>query len=182
MSHYPIIRAGHPVLRQIAKPVEDPTAPEIAQLVEIMERRMAEAGGVGLAAPQIAVSKRVVLFFVPDRRLSGLDGDYPLPLTALINPVIEKLGDETDVDWEGCLSLPGLRGLVPRHTHIRYTGYTPAGEFIDRQVSGFHARVVQHEFDHLDGVLYPGRMTDLLSLGFTEEIAARMEEEALGDE
>jgi len=182
MSDYPIIRAGHPVLRQIAKPVDDPTAPEIAQLVEIMERRMAEAGGVGLAAPQIAVSKRVVLFFVPDRRLSGLDGDYPLPLTALINPVIEKLGDETDVDWEGCLSLPGLRGLVPRHTHIRYTGYTPAGEFIDRQVSGFHARVVQHEFDHLDGVLYPGRMTDLLSLGFTEEIAARMEEEAFGDE
>jgi peptide deformylase len=171
MTSLPIARAGHPVLRQVALPVGDPTDPELARLVEAMSATMDEAGGVGLAAPQVGVSLRLVLFMVPERRLTDDPEDTPLPLTALINPVITPLGPELVDDWEGCLSLPGLRGLVPRWRRIRYSGVGLDGAPIDRTVSGFHARVVQHECDHLDGRLYPSRMTDLGTLGFVEEFA-----------
>ena len=171
MTSLSIVRAGHPVLRQVAQPVGDPTDPELARLVEAMTATMEAAGGVGLAAPQVGVSLRLVLFFVPERRLTDDPEDTPLPLTALINPVITPLGRELVDDWEGCLSLPGLRGLVPRWRRIRYSAVGLDGAPIERTVAGFHARVVQHECDHLDGRLYPSRMTDLGTLGFVEEFA-----------
>ncbi|HKJ73677.1 MAG TPA: peptide deformylase [Alphaproteobacteria bacterium] len=170
-----IKKMGHPVLRRPADAIEDPTAPEIKALVEDMVDSMREAGGIGIAAPQIGVSKRVVMFHVPDDDAPGNDPEtrravVENPLTVLINPTIDVL-DETEVDgWEGCLSVPGLTGIVPRYKKIRYTGVTPDGEKIDRVASDFHARVVQHECDHVDGILYPYRMTSNASLMFTSEI------------
>lgn len=160
----PIVTAGHPVLRAIAVPVADPTDPAIARLGRILANSLAAVGGVGLAAPQIGIGLRVVLFEVPARRLTGAADDPEQAPLVLVNPVITPLGPEIAEDWEGCLSLPGLCGRVPRPQRIRYTGVTPAGEAIDRTVGGFHARVVQHECDHLDGTLYPQRMADLGSL------------------
>jgi peptide deformylase len=171
MASLPIIRAGHPILRQIAQPVGDPTDPALARLVNAMIATMEEAGGVGLAAPQVGVSLRLVIFMVPETRLSDDPLDFPLPLTALINPVITPLGDTLVEGWEGCLSLPGLRGVVPRLQRIYYRGVGLDGKPIERAVGGFHARVVQHECDHLDGRLYPSRMIDLGTLGFVEEYA-----------
>ena len=172
MSILPIIRAGHPVLSAPSKPVLDPTDPAMAQLAEDMAETLKAAGGVGLAAPQIAVPLRVVLFFVPDHRASDLPDDGPLPPTLLINPEIEPLEPELVEGWEGCLSLPGLCGLVPRYRRIAYRGLDLAGKRIERVAAGFHARVVQHECDHLDGVLYPARMRSLASLGYAEEYSA----------
>jgi peptide deformylase len=169
MAILKIARMGHPVLRRVAEPVADPSAPEIRRLVADMIDTMADAAGAGLAAPQIHVSLRVVIFQVPEGRGTGGPEDLPQPLTTLINPVIEPLGPELELGWEGCLSVPGLRGAVPRHARIRYRGMTQTGEAIDRVVAGFHARVVQHECDHLDGILYPQRMHDLRLLGFIEE-------------
>jgi peptide deformylase len=169
MSILKLARMGNPILRAVAKTVEDPTAPEIRQLVGDMVETMADAGGIGLAAPQVHVSLRVVIFCVPASRLSGLPGDIPVDLTAIVNPVIEPLGDEMLLGWEGCLSIPGLRGGVPRYARIRYRGHDLNGDRIEREVAGFHARVLQHECDHLEGVLYPERMTDLRLLGFVEE-------------
>ena len=171
MTTLPILRAGHPILRQIAQPVEDPTDPDLEHLVDAMMATMDEAGGVGLAAPQVGVSLRLVILMVPAGRLTGDPEDTALPLTVLINPVITPLGAETEEGWEGCLSLPGLRGLVPRARRIHYRAYGLDGALIERTASGFHARVVQHECDHLDGRLYPSRMTDLGTLGFVEEYA-----------
>ncbi len=171
MALLEIVRAGHPALRQIAQPIDDLTDPKIAQLVSDMIETMDQAGGVGLAAPQVAVPLRLVIFMVPDRRLSGDPEDPPQPLTTLINPVITPLGDDQDEGWEGCLSLPGMRGLVPRWRRIHYRGVGLDGTAIERTVAGFHARVVQHECDHLDGRLYPSRMTDLGTLGFVEAFA-----------
>ncbi|MBF0093307.1 MAG: peptide deformylase [Alphaproteobacteria bacterium] len=164
MSILKIARMGHPVLRSVASPVEDPASPEIRRLVNDMIETMADAQGVGLAAPQVYVPKRLVIFFVPRDR-----GD-PVPLTVLINPVVEPLGGETDEVAEGCLSLPGMVGVVPRWTRVRYRGIDMSGNGIVREAEGFHARVVQHECDHLDGVLYPMRMADLSRFGFAEEI------------
>jgi peptide deformylase len=169
MSILKIARMGHPVLRRIAEPVADPTAADIAALVRDMIETLDDIGGAGLAAPQVHVARRVVIFKVAPERTTGMAGDAPQDLTAIINPVIEPLGDEMNLGWEGCLSIPGLRGAVPRYTRIRYHGFAPDGSRIDRTVAGFHARVVQHEFDHLDGVLYPERMTDLALLTFVEE-------------
>jgi len=169
MSILKIARMGHPVLRRVADPVADPTAPGVAQLVSDMIETLDDIGGVGLAAPQVHVSRRVIIFKVPQERTTGGAGDEAQPLTALINPEIEPVGDALNLGWEGCLSIPGLRGAVPRYTTIRYRGVTLDGAAIDRTVSGFHARVVQHEADHLDGVLYPERMSDLGLLTFTEE-------------
>jgi peptide deformylase len=177
MASLPIARAGHPILRQIAQPVGDPSDPELALLVEAMIETMGEAGGVGLAAPQVGVPLRLVVFMVPETRLSDDPDDTALALTALINPVIAPVGDAQVEGWEGCLSLPGLRGLVPRWQRIRYRGVGLDGRPIEREVAGFHARVVQHECDHLDGRLYPSRMRDLGTLGFVEEYA-RAEAEA----
>jgi peptide deformylase len=175
MAILKIARMGHPILRRPAEAVEDPKAPEIGRLISDMIETMADASGIGLAAPQVHVSRRVVVFHVPRSRAGDPDAeegtaDGPVPLTVLINPVIEPLGDDTALDWEGCLSVPGLTGAVPRFKRIRYRGLTPAGETIERTGSGFHARVVQHECDHLEGILYPQRMADLTLLGFVSEM------------
>lgn len=169
MSILKIARMGHPVLRRKADPVVDPGAPEIRQLIADMVETLADIGGAGLAAPQVHVPLRVVIFQVPQHRLSGRADDQAQDLTAIINPVIEPLGDEQEIGWEGCLSVPGLKGAVPRFARIRYRGVTPERVPIDRTVEGFHARVVQHECDHLDGILYPQRMTDMRLLMFVEE-------------
>lgn len=163
---------GHPVLRRVAAEVPDPTAPDIRRLIDDMIETLADSGGIGLAAPQVHVSLRVVLISVPAGRIgeAARPGDDPLPLTVLVNPVIEPLDPATEEGWEGCLSIPGFSGLVPRHARIRYSGWTPEGKRIEREAAGYHARVVQHECDHLDGVLYPMRMNDLGRFGFTEEI------------
>ncbi len=174
MAVLKIARMGHPVLARIADPVADPTAPEIRRLVEDMIETMADAPGIGLAAPQVHVPLRVVVFFVPAGRTAPGDepGSLPegVPLTALINPIIQPLSDVMAEDWEGCLSLPGMVGLVPRHTHILYRGMNTRGEAIAVEAQGMHARVVQHECDHLDGLLYPRRMTDLSTFGYKEEM------------
>ena len=169
MAILKIARMGHPVLRQVAAPVADPTSPEIRRLVDDMVETLADIGGAGLAAPQVHVPQRVVIFGVPAERVTGRPFDQPQDLMALVNPVIEPLGDARELGWEGCLSVPGLRGAVSRFVRIRYRGVTLLGEPVERVAEGFHARVVQHEFDHLDGILYPQRMTDLSLLVFTEE-------------
>jgi len=169
MAILKIARMGHPVLRKVAQPIVDPTTPEVQSLIADMYQTMVDAVGAGLAAPQVHVSKRLVIFLTP-RDEAVEDDAVPAPLTVLINPVIEPLGEEIEEDWEGCLSVPGLRGLVPRFTKVRYRGLAPDGRVIDRIAEGFHARVVRHECDHLDGVLYPQRMTDLTKLVFESEL------------
>lgn len=172
MAILPIARMGQPVLKRRADEVPDPTAPEIKTLVSDMFETMLAVNGAGIAAPQVFVPKRVVIFTVPASRSTGDEHDQPQGVMAIVNPVIEPLTDETEPGWEGCLSVPGLRGMVPRFKKLRYRGITPDGEEIDRVASGWHARVVQHEFDHLDGILYPQRMTDLTTLGYVEELEA----------
>ena len=170
MALLKIARMGNPVLRARATEIPDPSAPAVRQLVEDMIETMEDAGGTGLAAPQVHVPLRLVVFFVGPERLTDLPDDTEQPLTALINPVIEPLGDERAFGWEGCLSVPGLRGVVPRHLRIRYRGVGLDGRPIEREAAGFHARVVQHECDHLDGILYPQRISDLRLLFFNEEL------------
>ena len=169
MAILKIARMGHPILRQPAEAVSDPTTPEIRALVGDMWETLADIGGAGLAAPQVHVGKRVVIFHVPKARAER-DGAEAVAPTVLINPEIESLDDEVMEGWEACLSVPGLTGWVPRHARIRYRALSPEGERIEREATGFHARVVQHECDHLDGVLYPMRMTDLSRLMFVEEM------------
>jgi peptide deformylase len=170
MAILKIARMGHPVLRRRAEPVSNPTAPEIRRLVESMVETMEDAPGTGLAAPQVHVPLRVVVFKVAAERLAEDAGEEAQPLTVLINPVIEPLSAEIALGWEGCLSLPGLMGAVPRFTHIRYRAVGLNGAVIERTASGFHARVVQHECDHLDGMLYPMRIEDFTRFGFVEEM------------
>src|SRR6195256_1609631 len=170
MALLKIARMGHPVLRARAAEIDDPKAPWVRQLVEDMIETMEDAGGTGIAAPQVHVPYRIVVFQVHGERLTDLPGDSEQELTALVNPVVEPIGDERAYGWEGCLSVPGLRGVVPRHLRVRYRGVDLDGNPIDREAAGFHARVVQHECDHLDGILYPQRMTDHRLLVFTEEL------------
>ena len=176
MAILKIARMGHPVLRQTAELVPDPSAPRIQTLVRDMYETMIDADGTGLAAPQVHVPLQMVMFFVGSEEADQEDESNEdenrehVPLTVLINPEIEPLTDEIELDWEGCLSVPGLMGKVPRFTKIRYRGIAPDGTEIDRTAEGFHARVVQHECDHLDGFLYPQRMTDLSLLMFREEM------------
>ncbi|HEX6441779.1 MAG TPA: peptide deformylase [Stellaceae bacterium] len=170
MTLLKIARMGHPVLRARAAEVDDPTVPWVRRLVGDMIETMEDAGGTGIAAPQVHVPHRVVVFRVDPERLSDIPGDTAQELTVLINPVIEPVGSERAFGWEGCLSVPGMRGVVPRHLHIRYRAVDLAGRPIEREAAGFHARVVQHECDHLDGILYPQRMTDLRLLCFVEEL------------
>ncbi len=174
---------GHPLLKQKAASIEDPGAPEVRRLVNDMLETLDDAGGTGLAAPQVHVPSRLVLFFVSAERARRENGredgeDEPeaaeeVPLTVLVNPVIEPLGEDMVVGWEACLSLPGLVGRVPRYKAVRYRGLDLRGREVVREAAGFHARVVQHECDHLDGVLYPQRMTDLSTLTFSSELAAQ---------
>ena len=161
-----VLRMGDPRLLEIAKPVTAFGSPELESLLQDMRDTMQDLNGAGLAAPQIGVGLRVVIF--------GVEANprYPdaeqVPYTVLINPELTPLGDEMEEGWEGCLSVPGMRGVVPRFRHLRYRGVDAAGHPIDRTVDGFHARVVQHEVDHLDGILYPQRIRDLTQFGFTD--------------
>jgi peptide deformylase len=168
MAAREVLRMGHPVLREKAKPVDKVATPELRALVADMKETMAAKAGAGLAAPQIGVSQRVVIFGV-DHNPRYPDAE-PVPFTVLVNPKIVMLTREVESDWEGCLSVPGMRGVVPRYTKLRYTGTDEEGNPIDRVAEGFHARVVQHECDHLDGILYPQRMTDMSTFGFTKEL------------
>jgi len=163
-----VLRMGHPVLRERAQPVEKFGTPELRELLEDMKETMAAKNGAGLAAPQIGVSQRVVIFGV-EANPRYPDAE-PVPFTVLVNPKIVILTREVEEDWEGCLSVPGMRGVVPRYTKLRYSGFDVEGQPFEREAEGFHARVVQHECDHLDGILYPQRMTDLAKFGFNEEL------------
>ncbi len=179
MAILKIARMGHPVLRRRAEPVADPTAPGVRALVEDMIETMIDADGAGLAAPQVHVPARIVVFQAPEERVDeGIEPaerfDHTAPLTVLINPEIEVLTEALESGWEGCLSVPDLRGLVPRPAHIRYRGFGLDGRPVEREARGFHARVVQHECDHLDGILYPQRMEDLRMLVFESEFARLM--------
>ncbi len=184
MAILKIARMGHPVLNRRAEAVADPGAPDVRRLVEDMIETMEDAGGTGLAAPQVHVPLRIVVFFVGAERARleatsedrGEDSNGPVPLTILINPEVELVGTETALGWEACLSVPGLIGEVSRHTAVRYRGLNMDGDLIEREATGFHARVVQHECDHLEGVLYPRRMTDLSRLSFTSELKHMAEE------
>ena len=175
MAILKIARMGHNVLRQRAAEVSDPAHPEIRRLVADMIETMEDAEGTGLAAPQVHVPLRVVVFKVGPKRVSGAPDDTAEDVTVLINPLLEPQGDEQMIDWEGCLSVPGMMGAVPRFTKLRYRALTPDGGAIDRTVSGFHARVVQHECDHLDGVLYPQRLHDVRLFGFADELKRSLE-------
>lgn len=170
MAILKIARMGHPVLFRVADPVADPGAPEIRRLVADMIETMEDAPGVGLAAPQVYQSLRLFVFRVPGGRTGNDPDDIELGNTVLINPTLELIGEERAFGWEGCLSIPDMRAAVPRATRVRYRGTDCDGNVIEREVSGFHARIVQHEYDHLDGVLYTMRMTDFRYFGFTEEI------------
>lgn len=163
-----VLKMGDPRLFAQARPVEDFSSPELTQLLVDMQDTMRSLNGAGLAAPQIGIGLQVVIFEV------AANPRYPeaenVPFTVLINPVLTPLSDVMEEGWEGCLSVPGMRGLVPRHVSLRYQGFDATGQPIDRSVSDFHARVVQHEVDHLRGILYPMRIRDLRYFGFTETL------------
>ncbi len=168
MAIRPILRMGDPRLLQASAPVREFGTPGLLELIADMEEAMRAAHGAGLAAPQIAVPSRVVIFGgAPSSRYPDAE---VVPYTVLVNPKLRALRGGRESDWEGCLSVPGMRGLVPRYRRLRYRGFDQWGRPVDRTVSGFHARVVQHEVDHLDGVLYPTRIEDLSKFGFVEEL------------
>ncbi len=167
MALLKIARMGHPVLHRRADPVPDPTDPEIRRLVADMAETMADAGGIGLAAPQVHVPLRLFVW-------RGGAGN----VIALINPAIEPVGEETEDGFEGCLSIPGLRGLVPRFARLRFRGLDIEGQKVEGEAAGLAARVIQHEYDHLDGILYPSRIRDFDRFGFTEELARHAPPEA----
>lgn len=183
MALLKIARMGHPVLKVPARPVEDPTDPEIAQLVEDMIDTMDDASGTGLAAPQVHVPLRVVVFYVDGGRDAREGGEgAAVPLTVLINPEITPLSNEMELGWEGCLSIPGMMGQVPRYTHIRYKALDLNGKSFEREAHGFHARVVQHECDHLDGMLYPQRIEDMSTFGFSDELRRAVRHDDAADD
>ena len=170
MAVRPILRMGDPRLRQVANPVTAFDTPELHELIEDMFDTMDAADGAGLAATQVGVMQRVMIF--------GVDSNerYPdaesVPMTVLINPEFSIAGDAVVSGWEGCLSVPGMRGYVPRNEKIMYHGFDQFGEKIEREADGFHAVVFQHEYDHLDGILYPDRIVDRTKFGFEDELAA----------
>jgi peptide deformylase len=163
-----VLRMGDPLLLQRSAPVQAFGTPELDALLVDLRDTMVAKNGAGLAAPQIGVLLQVVIFGV--ERNPRYPEAEPVPYTELVNPVLTPMSDERDEDWEGCLSVPGLRGVVPRYRQLRYEGFDPRGRPIRRDVSGFHSRVVQHECDHLLGILYPMRMRDLSKFGFTDII------------
>lgn len=170
MAILKIARMGHPVLWERCAPVEDPGAPEIRRLVADMMETMEDAPGMGLAAPQVHVPLRLFVFRVPPERMLPGGEDVQIGNSVLINPSVELLGEDRVLGWEGCLSIPGLRAAVPRATRVRYRGVDCDGNPIEREVGGFHARVVQHEYDHLDGILYTMRLKDFTLFGFNEDL------------
>ncbi len=166
-----VLKMGEPLLREVARPVERFDG-ALAALIADMDDTMRAQSGAGLAAPQIGVGSRVVIFELRDNpRYPHIK---PVPYTVLVNPVLTALTEEQEEGWEGCLSVPGMRGLVPRFTRLRYQGFDAAGAPIDRTVEGFHARVVQHEVDHLDGILFPQRVRDLRNFGFEDVLAGQL--------
>src|SRR5690242_4195474 len=171
MAIRPVLRMGEPLLQRIAAPVARFDA-ELHALLTDMDDTMRALNGAGIAAPQIGVSQRVVIFELADNpRYPHI---APVPYTVLVNPLVTPLTAEEDEGWEGCLSVPGMRGLVPRHRRVRYRGFDQRGAPIDRTVEGFHARVVQHEVDHLDGILFPQRVRDLRNFGFEDALIGQM--------
>ena len=168
MAIQKVLKMGDPLLLQVAAPVANFDSPELHELLSDMRDTMAATSGAGIAAPQIGVSQQVVIF--------GIDHNprYPdaeaVPFTVLINPTLEFIGDELEDGWEGCLSVPGMRGIVPRYKQLRYRGFDEKGQVIDRTVNDFHARVVQHECDHLIGILYPMRIKDFRNFGFVDTL------------
>jgi peptide deformylase len=171
MAIRPVLKMGEPLLQRVAAPVTQFDA-QLLELLTDMDDTMRALSGAGIAAPQIGVGLRVVIFELSDNpRYPHI---APVPYTVLVNPLVTPLTAEEDEGWEGCLSVPGLRGLVPRHRRVRYRGFDQYGAPIDRDVEGFHARVVQHEVDHLDGILFPQRVRDLRDLGFEDALAGRM--------
>ncbi len=166
-----VLRMGEPCLLLKSSPVELFDTPELHALIQDLEDTMRHMRGAGIAAPQIGVSLRVIIFGQREAD-EGKNPRYPdadaVPYTVLINPVLTPVGDMIEQDWEGCLSVPDMRGIVPRYVRLHYTGLDQYGNAVDRLVSGFHARVVQHECDHLDGILYPMRITDLKDFGYTD--------------
>ncbi len=174
MSVREILKMGDPRLLQVARPVERFDTPELHLLIADLFDTMRAAQGAGLAAPQIGVDLQVVIFGFRDHNARYPDAP-PVPETVLINPRITPLGDEEELGWEGCLSVPGLRGMVPRRARIHYAGFDPQGRPIEREAEGFHARVVQHECDHLIGKLYPMRMRDFTQFGFTSVLFPQLD-------
>lgn len=166
MSIKPVLKMGDPRLLEVARKVEKFGTPELNDLIQDMHDAMEALNGAGLAAPQIGVSLQVVIFGV--KRNPRYPDAEEVPYTVLVNPEVAPLTQEMEQDWEGCLSVPGMRGMVPRFTRLRYQGLDQYGRRIDRSVDGFHARVVQHECDHLQGILYPMRITDFRTFGFTD--------------
>lgn len=173
MSILKIARLGHPILQEIASPVDDYKDPEIKKIISDMIETLEDSGGIGLAAPQVHISKRIVIFFVPESRME--DEKDQAELTIMINPEIKPLNNKINRDWEACLSIPNLMGAVERYSHIKYSWFDINGKYFEREASGYHARVVQHECDHLDGKLYTFRIADLSMLGFQEEINSNVE-------
>ena len=167
-----VLKMGDPLLRQVAAPVRELATAELQALIADMDETMRALNGAGIAAPQIGVSLRVMIFELKDNpRYPQIEA---VPYTVLVNPTVTPLGTEQEEGWEGCLSVPGLRGLVPRYRRVRYQGFAPDGSALDRTVEGFHARVVQHELDHLDGILFPQRIQDLRAFGFEDALAGQL--------
>ena len=166
-----VLRMGEPCLLLKAAPVEQFNTVELHALIQDLEDTMLHMNGAGIAAPQIGVSLRVIIFGQKESE-EAKNPRYPdadvVPYTVLINPVLTPIGNEMESDWEGCLSVPGMRGIVPRYKRLHYTGFDQYGNLVDRLVSDFHARVVQHECDHLDGILYPMRIENLKDFGYTD--------------
>ncbi|MEQ9814855.1 MAG: peptide deformylase [Azospirillaceae bacterium] len=177
MTLLKIAQIGHPILRTRCLPVGDPTDPEVRRLAHDMVETMRDAPGVGLAGPQVYQDARIIVFLVPPGRREEGEAEGPADVTVLVNPSYEPMGEAMTAGLEGCLSIPELRGVVPRHSHIRYRGTTPEGETVEREAGGFHARVVQHEIDHLDGVLFLDRMRDLSLLAAASEVHHLLEDE-----
>ena len=168
MSILKIARLGHPVLNKKAIIVKNLPDPKIKKLIEDMIETMLDANGIGLAAPQVHVNKQVIIFRIPKEEKD--EKDELIEITALINPKLSNISDETADDWEGCLSIPGMSGLVKRFSKVRYEGFDMTGNVIKKTAEGFHARVIQHEFDHLMGILYIHKLADSRAFGFSEEI------------
>jgi peptide deformylase len=172
MAVKPLIKMGNPLLYQIAQPIIEFNTLELTQLIKDLYDTMDATSGVGIAAPQIGVNKQVIVFgFEKSVRYPDAES---IPKTVLINPQLEFLTEEMVAGWEGCLSIPGLRGLVPRYKKLRYSGYDQFGQFFQREVKDFHARLIQHENDHLQGKLYPMRIKELRYFGFEEEVTELM--------
>ena len=170
MSILKIAKMGHPVLHQVSSPIIDFVDSKLSILIDDMIETLEDSGGVGLAAPQVYIPKRIVIFFIPQERDTVEENNLGIDLTVMLNPEIQPLTNETNIDWEACLSVPNFMGAVERYSHIKYSWMDLSGNKREREAKGFHARAVQHECDHLDGKLYPMRMSDFETFGFVDEV------------